>query len=58
MVKLCIDKDIEAEAALVNYGTEHDPQMQKCQLEFGRRGAARIKMCVDQAIEAARSPRN
>jgi len=58
MVKLCIDKDIEAEAALANYATEHDSQMKECEMEFGGRGAARIKACVDQAIETARSPRN
>lgn len=58
MVKLCIDKDIEAEAALANYATEHDSQMKDCEMEFGGRGAARIKACVDQAIEAARSPRS
>jgi len=58
IVKLCIDKDIEAVAALLNYGKEHDSSMEKCREEFGRRGAARIKACVDQAIEADRSPRN
>lgn len=58
MVKLCIDKDIEAEAALAKYGREHDASMQKCKTEYGLRGAARIKTCVDQAIEAGRSPRN
>ena len=58
MVKQCIDNDIEAEAALANYGREHDSSMEKCKTEFGRRGAARIKACVDQAIEADRSPRN
>ena len=52
MVKLCIDKDIEAEAALANYGKEHDLSMEICREEFGRRGAARIKACVDQAINA------
>jgi hypothetical protein len=58
VVKLCIDNDIEAEAALANYGREHDSSMEKCKAEFGRRGAARIKACVDQAIEADRAPRN
>jgi hypothetical protein len=58
MVKLCIDNDIEAEAALAHYGREHDSLMEKCRSEFGRRGAARTKACVDQAIEADRSPRN
>jgi len=58
MVKLCVDKDIEAEAALANYATEHDALIKECAMEFGFRGAARIKACVDQAIEAARSPKN
>jgi hypothetical protein len=58
MVKLCIDKDIEAEAALANYGTEHDASMEICRTEFGRRGAARVKACVDQAIEADKPSRN
>ena len=58
MVKRCIDKDIEAEAALVNYGKEYYPWMKKCMEEFGRRGAARIKACVDQAVEADKPPKN
>ena len=58
MVKLCIDKDIEAEAALAKYEREHDSLMEKCKTQYGLRGAARIKACVDQAIEAGRSPRN
>ena len=58
MVKLCIDKDVEAEAALAKYGSEHDSLIEKCKTEFGHRGAARIKTCADQAIEAGRSPRN
>jgi len=58
IVKLCIDNDIEAEATLAHYGREHDSLMEKCRSEFGRRGAARTKACVDQAIEADRSPKN
>ncbi len=58
MVKLCIDNDIEAEAALANYGREHHSLIDKCRSEFWRRGAARTKACVDQAIEADGSPRN
>lgn len=58
MVKQCIDNDIEAEAALANYGREHDASMEKCKTEFGRRGAARIKACVDQAIEVDKRSRN
>ncbi len=58
IVKLCIDNDIEAEAALANYGREHDASMEKCKMEFGRRGAARIKSCVDQASEADRPSSN
>jgi len=58
MVKLCIDNEIEAEAALANCGRERDSLMEKCKEEFGRRGAARINACVDQAIEADRSSRN
>jgi hypothetical protein len=58
IVKLCIDNDIEAEAALANYGREHDASIAKCKTEFGRRGAARIKACVDQTIEAGKPSRN
>lgn len=58
VVKLCIDYDIEAEAALANYGREHDLLMDECKTEFGHRGPARINTCVDQAIEADRSPKN
>jgi hypothetical protein len=58
MVKLCIDNDIEAETALANYGREHEASMEICRTEFGRRGAARIKACMDQAIEADKPTRN
>ena len=58
VVKLCVEKDIEAEAALANYAREHDSLIKECEVEFGLRGAAGIRACVDQAIEAARSPRN
>lgn len=58
MVKLCIDKDIEAEAALATYGKEHDASLAFCKTEFGGRGAARIKACVDQSIEAGKPPKN
>ena len=58
MVKRCIDNDIEAEAALATYGPEHDAAMEICKTEFGRRGAARIKACVDQASEAGKAPKN
>ena len=58
MVKRCIDNDIEAQSALANYRTEHASLMDKCKEEFERRGAARIKSCVGQGIEADRAPRN
>lgn len=55
IVKLCVDNAIEAEAAIANYGREHDSLMEKCKTEFAYRGAARIKACVDQAIATDRS---
>ena len=58
MVKRCIDNDIQAEAALATYGREHDDLMAMCKTEFDRRGATRIKSCVDHAIEAGKVPKN
>ena len=58
MVKQCIDNDIDAEAALAKYGSEHESLMEQCKTQYGLRGAARIKACVDQSIEAGRSPKN
>jgi hypothetical protein len=55
-VKTCVDRDIEAETALAQYPKEMAGSMNICQAEFGHRGAAAIKACVDNAIDASTTP--
>ena len=52
-VKTCIDNDIEAETALAGYPKDKAGLVMACDAEFGHRGTAAIKKCVDQAIAGA-----
>jgi hypothetical protein len=47
-VKACVDRDIEAEAALAPY--PKDRIMGKCVAEYAHRGAAAVKACVDKSM--------
>jgi|GEM_PF-2117669 hypothetical protein len=55
IVKKCIDEDIAAMAALEAYSRDHGPLIEHCQQEFRGREIARIKLCVDKALEAEKS---
>ncbi len=50
-VKTCVDKDIEATAALAKYPSETSGLINDCEAEVGHRGAARVKACVDKVVE-------
>jgi len=54
MVKVCVDRDIEADAALAQYPVEHASVIQLCRTELGKQGPAKVKACVDQRISAER----
>lgn len=47
-VKTCVDRDIEAEAALAQYPAEKDKEIAACKEQFAWRGPATVKACVDQ----------
>ena len=55
IVKQCIDDDIAAGPALEAYARDHPELVERCQDEFRGREAARIKLCVDQALKAAKT---
>lgn len=48
MVKACIDKDIEAEAALAAYPPEKGALVSACVEGLGERGPAAVKKCVER----------
>jgi hypothetical protein len=50
-VKSCIDKDIAAETALAAYPKDKIGLIDFCTAEFGSRGSAVIKACVDKKAE-------
>ncbi len=52
IVKRCVDKELAAAAALEAYAGDHGPKLDLCRERFRGRGDARIKACVEQAIEA------
>ena len=55
-VKTCVDRDIEAESALAQYPKESASVLDVCHVDFGHRGAAAVKACVDRVTEALNSP--
>lgn len=56
-VKTCVDNDIEAQSALAQYPKEIAGLIDLCDAEFGLRGAALVKKCVDRAL-AGPDPKN
>ena len=48
VVKVCVDRDVEADAALAAYGKERAEVVQKCQERMAGQGAAKVKECVDR----------
>ncbi len=55
IVKKCIDEDIAAAPVLEAYARDHGPLLEHCRQDFWGREASRIKLCVEQAIEAEKS---
>jgi hypothetical protein len=51
-VKVCVDQDIAAAAALDRYPAEQAPVIEQCRTEVGQQGSAKVKACVDQRIAA------
>jgi hypothetical protein len=51
MVKRCVDEDLAAAPALEAYARDHGPKVDGCRDRFGDRGEARVRLCVEQAIE-------
>jgi hypothetical protein len=49
-VKKCIDKDIDAQAALKSYGADKENLVAICDREFGVRGFVAVKACVDKKL--------
>jgi hypothetical protein len=47
-VKKCIDKDIDAEAALKSYGADKANLVAACDADFRHRGFVAVKACVDK----------
>ena len=58
MVKSCVDKDIDAEAALATYPKNQAGLIRVCEAEFTHRGVAAVKKCVDKAVNGGDSPTN
>jgi hypothetical protein len=54
MVKVCVENDLAAETELAAYAPEHAQIVDACRAEVGKRGAARVKACVDRRIGAGR----
>jgi hypothetical protein len=54
MVKVCVDSDLEAEAALAGYAPQHSQTIEACRAQVGMRGALKVKACVDRRIDAGR----
>jgi hypothetical protein len=57
-VQTCVDRDIEAEAALAQYSSDQGKLIEQCGAEFGDLGAARVKACVDKQIGAPNVPKS
>jgi hypothetical protein len=50
MVKVCVDRDLDAEAALAQYPPEAAGVIDTCRTEMGKQGAAKVKACADQRL--------
>ena len=55
LVKKCIDDDIAAAPVIDAYATDHGALLARCQEEYRGRELSRIKLCVEQALEAEMS---
>jgi hypothetical protein len=51
-VKICVDKDIEADTALKQYPADKAQRIAYCESEYGGRGRVVVKACVDGEANA------
>ncbi|MEO8156489.1 MAG: hypothetical protein ABI648_01745 [Betaproteobacteria bacterium] len=58
IVKKCIDDDIAAGPVLEIYARDHGPILEDCQNRYWGREASRIRLCVEQVLEAQQSGGN
>ena len=52
VVKKCVDDDIAAGPVIEAYARDHGPLLARCQEEYRGREASRIKVCVEQSLDA------
>lgn len=57
MVKACVDQDVEAHRALLDYPAEHLSVVARCSGQMAQYGWSMVKACADQDIEAERALR-
>ena len=55
MVKACVDQDMAAYRALLDYPSEHFSIQARCSGQMAQYGWAMVKACVDQDVEAERA---
>lgn len=58
IVKACVDQDIEAYNALVEYPDKYDSIVNRCINDMRGHGWAIVKACADQDIEAEQALQN
>ncbi len=58
IVKKCIDDDIAAGPVIEIYARDHGDLLEHCQDAFWGREVSRIKLCVEQALEAEQANAN
>jgi hypothetical protein len=51
-IRKCVEDDIAAAAALEDYVRNHGPTVERCRESFGAHGDHRVRICVEQAIQA------
>lgn len=55
MVKACVDQDMAAYRALLDYPSEHLSIQARCSGQMAQYGWAMVKACVDQDVQAERA---
>lgn len=54
-VKKCIDDDIAAMPVLEAFARDHGALLEECEAEYRGREAARIRLCVETALESQKA---
>ena len=55
MVKACVDRDLAAHRALMDYTSEHQSILARCSGDMAQYGWAMMKACADRDIDAERA---